>query len=104
MNRLFGLLVLTGILGLGTATLVSAAEPPPEASQPAASMPAPQLLKGELVRIDGEFHAVKGAADQEVRLRVTKETVLDATIKTGDKIDADMLPDARIILMFRALQ
>ena len=103
-NQLLGTLVLTGTLGLGAATLASAADPTPDASKPATSMPAAQLVKGELVKIEGEFYVVKDPAGKEIRLRVSKETLLDASVKTGDKVDAQVLPDGRALMIFRALQ
>ena len=56
----------------------------------AADMAAPstQTVKGDLLKIDGEFYVVKDAAGKEVRLHVDKTSQLDGTFKAGDKIEA----------------
>ncbi|MBI4400892.1 MAG: hypothetical protein HY581_04605 [Nitrospirae bacterium] len=104
MNQFLGLLVLTGILGFGTATPASAVDPMPAPSKDPQGAPAAQPIKGELLRIEGEFYVVKDVAGKEVRLRVSKDTLLDARLKAGDKIDAQVSPDGRVISMFKALQ
>lgn len=104
MNQFLGVLVLIGILGLGTATLASAADPMPAQSKDPLAAPAAQPMKGELLRIEGEFYVVKDVAGKEVRLQVSKDTVLDARLKAGDKIDAQVLPDGRTLMILKALE
>jgi hypothetical protein len=58
----------------------------------AADMAAPststQTVKGDLLKIDGEFYVVKDMSGKEVRLHVDKTSQLDGTFKAGDKIEA----------------
>lgn len=103
-NQLFGVLVLTGILGLGTAMLAYAVDQRPDTSKPATSMPAAQLVKGELLKIEGDFYVVKDPAGKEIRLQVSKDTLIDARLKAGDKIDAQLSPDGRVIMILKALE
>ena len=49
--------------------------------------PSTQTINGDLLKIEGEFYVVKDMAGKEVRLHVDKTTVLDGTIKVGDKIE-----------------
>ena len=68
------------ILGVGMVTL----------SYAAGDMAAPdsQTVKGDLLKIDGEFYVVKDMAGKEIRLHVDKTSQLDGTFKAGDKIEA----------------
>lgn len=50
--------------------------------------PSTQTINGDLLKIEGEFYVVKDMAGKEVRLHVDKTTVLDGTIKVGDKVEA----------------
>ena len=46
------------------------------------------MIKGVLLRVEGENYFVKGKDGKEVRLHVDKTTQLDGTFKAGDKIEA----------------
>jgi hypothetical protein len=50
--------------------------------------PNTQTIKGDLLKIDGEYYVVKDTAGKEVRLHVDKTSQLDGTFKAGDKIEA----------------
>ena len=50
--------------------------------------PAPKTVKGDLLKIDGEFYVVKDMAGKEIRLHVDKTTTMDGAIKSGDKVEA----------------
>ena len=80
MKRLFGWLAFAAILSVGMAPLTSAAE----------EMAAPDsmIVKGDLLRIDGEFYVVKDTSGKEVRLHVDGTSKLEGTFKAGDKIEA----------------
>jgi hypothetical protein len=81
MKKLIGLLVFAVFLSFGMATL----------SYAAGDMAAPgsQTVKGDLLKIDGEFYVVKDTAGKEVRLHVDATTKLEgALLKVGDKIEA----------------
>ncbi|MGA6826058.1 hypothetical protein ACO9S2_00455 [Nitrospira sp. NS4] len=47
-----------------------------------------QTIKGDLLKIDGEFYVVKDMSGKEIRLHVDKTTTLDGAIKVGDKVEA----------------
>jgi len=80
MKRLIGLLAFAAILSVGMAPLTYAAEPMAE--------PGSQAVKGDLLRIDGEFYVVKDTSGKEVRLHVDETSKLEGTFKAGDKIEA----------------
>jgi len=68
------------ILGIGLVSLSIAAGDMAE--------PSTQTVKGDLLKIDGEFYVVKDTAGKEVRLHVDKTSQLEGTFKAGDKIEA----------------
>lgn len=80
MKKLIGLFVIAMTLSVGMATL----------SYAAADMAAPgsQTVKGDPLKVEGEFYVVKDMAGKEVRLHVDKTTKLDGAFKAGDKIEA----------------
>jgi hypothetical protein len=80
MKKLIGPFILAVIIGVGMASYSFAAD----------DMAAPntQTVKGDLLKIDGEFYVVKDTAGKEVRLHVDKTSQLDGTFKAGDKIEA----------------
>jgi len=47
-----------------------------------------RIVKGDLLKIEGEFYTVHDTAGHEVPLHVDKTTKLDGTFKTGDKVEA----------------
>ena len=80
MKKLIDLFMLAVIIGVGMASY----------SYAAGDMAAPstQTVKGDLLKIDGEFYVVKDMAGKEIRLHVDKTTALDGAIKVGDKVEA----------------
>ena len=80
MKSFIGLLAFAVILSVGLTPLTYAAE------QMAA--PGSEAIKGDLLRIDGEFYVVKDTSGKEVRLHVDGTTKLEGTFKAGDKIEA----------------
>jgi hypothetical protein len=86
MKRLIGLLAFAAILSVGMAPLTYAAEPLATPGEMAA--PGSQAIKGDLLRIDGEFYVVKDTSGKEVRLHVDGTSKLEGTFKAGDKIEA----------------
>lgn len=54
------------------------------------SVPGPQSIKGDLLKIEGEFYTVHDTAGHEVRVHVDKTTKLDGDFKTGDKVEAQV--------------
>ena len=86
MKRLIGLLAFAAILSVGMAPLTYAAEQMATPGEMAA--PGSQAVKGDLLRIDGEFYVVKDTSGKEVRLHVDETSKLEGTFKAGDKIEA----------------
>ena len=80
MKKLIGPFMFAMIFGVGMASLSFAAGDMAE--------PSTQTVKGDLLKIDGEFYVVKDMAGKEVRLHVDKTSQLDGTFKAGDKIEA----------------
>ena len=50
---------------------------------------AASVVKGELLKIQGEFYTVKETSGNEIRLHVNKETKMDVPVNVGDKIEAE---------------
>jgi hypothetical protein len=80
MKKLIGPFMFAMVLRVGMASLSFAAGDMAE--------PSTQTVKGDLLKIDGEFFVVKDTAGKEVRLHVDKTSQLDGTFKAGDKIEA----------------
>jgi hypothetical protein len=80
MKKLIGLLAFAAILSVGMAPLTYAAEPTAE--------PGSLAVRGDLLKIDGEFYVVKDTSGREVRLHVDTTSRLEGTFKAGDKIEA----------------
>jgi exosome complex RNA-binding protein Csl4 len=53
-----------------------------------AQIPGPQTVKGDVLKMDGEFYVVKDMAGKEIRLHVDKTTELEGSFKAGDQIEA----------------
>jgi hypothetical protein len=92
MKKLIGLLGFAVILSFGMATLSFAGGDKAKTGEKAAAekMAAPdsQTVKGDVLKIEGEFYTVKDMAGKEVRLHVDKTSKLEGTFKAGDKIEA----------------
>jgi hypothetical protein len=80
MKKLMLPFMFAMVLGIGMASFSYAAGDMAE--------PSSQTVKGDLLKIDGEFYVVKDTAGKEVRLHVDKTSQLDGTFKAGDKIEA----------------
>ena len=81
MKKLLGLLGFAAILGFGMTS-------PTYAAEPMAAPGGSQIVKGDLLKIDGEFYVVKDPSGKEVRLHVDKTSKLEGDFKAGDKIEA----------------
>ena len=53
-----------------------------------AQISGPQTVKGDVLKMDGEFYIVKDMAGKEIRLHVDKTTELEGSFKAGDQIEA----------------
>ncbi len=80
MQSCIGLIAFAVILSLGVAI------PTYAAGETAA--PRSQTVRGELMKIEGEFYTVHDTARQEIRLHhVDKTTKLEGAFKAGDKVE-----------------
>ncbi len=82
MKTLSGLFVCAMALSGGVASLSYAADD--------MAAPGTQTVKGDVLKIDGEFYVVKDMTGKEVRLHVDKTTKLEGTFKAGDKVEAQV--------------
>jgi len=57
--------------------------------------PTLKTIEGDLLKIDGEFYVVKDMTGKEIRLHADKNTVLDSTIKAGDKVQVQATESSR---------
>ena len=79
MKKLIVPFMFAMVLGFGMASLSFAAD---------MAAPSTQTVKGDLLKVEGEFYVVKDMAGKEVRLHVDKTTMVDGAIKVGDKVEA----------------
>ena len=49
-----------------------------------------QTLKGDVLKIEGEYYVLKDPTGMEVRLHVDHTSQLDSDLKAGDKIEAQV--------------
>lgn len=62
----------------------------------------PHPVKGDLLKIEGEFYTVHDTAGHEVRLHVDKTTKLEGTFKAGDKVAAQVTNESHVLSMRHA--
>jgi hypothetical protein len=62
-------------------------------SKPGAGSHVAQFIRGELVKIEGQFYVVKESSGKEVRLMVDDHTKLIGTLQPGAKIEAQVMED-----------
>jgi hypothetical protein len=94
MKKLIGLFVFAMILSGGIASLSFAADD--------MAAPGPQAVKGDLLKIEGEFYTVHDTAGHEVRLHIDKTTKLDGSFKTGDTVEAQVTDKSHALSMNHA--
>ncbi|HEY6085208.1 MAG TPA: hypothetical protein VIU63_07410 [Nitrospira sp.] len=92
MKRFIGIIGFAAILAVGMAQLTFAASdtttPGGKAAPGEMGAPGAQTIKGDVLKIEGEYYVVKDTAGKEVRLHVDKTSKLDGNFKAGDKIEA----------------
>ncbi|HLZ34939.1 MAG TPA: hypothetical protein VKP13_13060 [Nitrospira sp.] len=94
MKKLIGLFTFAMALSFGLVSLSYAA------GDKAAS--GPQSIKGDLLKIEGEFYTVHDTAGHEVKLHVDKTTKLDGSFKAGDKVEAQVTDNNHVLSMNHA--
>jgi hypothetical protein len=85
-------LALGLMLGVGVAVLAYADDTRPS-SPPMPFSQTSQVVKGDVLMIEGDFYVVKDITGRETRLHVSADTKMDAKVKVGDKIEAHVTPD-----------
>ncbi|MEK6639882.1 MAG: hypothetical protein AABZ17_04335 [Nitrospirota bacterium] len=80
MKKLIGLFIFAVIISVGMASYSYAAND--------MAAPSSQTVKGDLLKIDGEFYVLKEMSGKEIRLHVDKTSTLDGSINVGEKVEA----------------
>ncbi|MEK6761964.1 MAG: hypothetical protein AABY96_04535 [Nitrospirota bacterium] len=80
MKKLIGLFIFAVIISVGMASYSYAAND--------MAAPSSQTVKGDLLKIDGEFYVLKKMSGKEIRLHVDKTSTLDGSINVGEKVEA----------------
>jgi len=95
MKKSIGLFMCAMVLSVGTASFSDAAGD--------MTTPGPQSIKGDLLKIEGEFYTLHDTAGHDVRLHVDKTTKLDGgPFKTGDKVEAQVTDKNHALSMSHA--
>jgi hypothetical protein len=88
--RLMGMVLsLSGLVVMGMASSAMC-QASGESATPA------QVVKGDVLDMDGEFYVVKDISGHEVRLHVSKDTKMEDRIKVGDKIEAQVTSEGHV--------
>jgi hypothetical protein len=90
MKKLIGFMTLGVFLILGAWAYADTAKPGSSAGAAGAAqeMGAAKMVKGEVLRIEGENYFVKDEAGKEVKLHVNAQTKKEGDIKVGAKVEA----------------
>ena len=82
MMRILSSVLFIAMFGFTMATQTYAAPDQPVSGA--------QSIKGDVLKIEGEFYTVQDMAGHDVRVHVDKTTKLDGVIKTGDKVEVQV--------------
>jgi len=82
MNKLIGQFMLALVLMVGITALTHAADE--------VAAPGSQSVKGDLLKIEGEFYTLHDTAGHDVRVHVDQTTKRDGDFKTGDKVEVQV--------------
>lgn len=82
MKSLIGLIMFAAMLGLGMAPETYAVDEPVTSG--------PQSIKGDLLKIEGEYYTVQNTSGHDMRVHVDKTTKLDGVMKTGDNVEVQV--------------
>ena len=83
MKKLAGFLALVAVFTFGLLTYADLAN-----AAGAMEAVSAKLVKGEVLKIEGENYTVKDDTGKEVKLHVNADTKKEGDIKVGDKIEA----------------
>jgi hypothetical protein len=88
--RLMGMVLsLSGLMVIGMAGSAMC-QATGESATPA------QIVKGDVLDMEGEFYMVKDISGHEMRLHVNKDTKMEDRIKVGDKIEAQVTSEGHV--------
>jgi hypothetical protein len=59
-------------------------------------------VRGEILKIQGEFYTLKDSRGNEVRLHVNKDTKMDSSFQVGDKIEAEQTSSGHAVAIRKA--
>ena len=82
MKNILRLFVLAAVMSFGWLNWIHASEDIVAAGS--------QTLKGDVLKIEGEYYVLKDPTGMEVRLHVDQTSQLDSDLKAGDKIEAQV--------------
>ncbi|WP_447978989.1 hypothetical protein [Candidatus Nitrospira bockiana] len=80
---------LVALLGWWLSVLPAGAQAPMVGQNSTAA----QVVRGDVLNIEGETYIIKDMSGHEVQLRVTSQTKQEDRIKVGDKIEAQVGSD-----------
>lgn len=89
MQRILQGAALMGVIGLAIASFSLATDRPE--TRPGTS----PAIQGELIKMEGELFTVKDPTGRKQQLRINRDTKLVGVFKTGDYVQAWVLPDGR---------
>ena len=93
LRKQLGWLALAAILGIGA---LSSAVEAQKTGRPSGEAENPEIVVGQLVKIEGEFYVIRTADGDEFRLRVTERTKMDGTFRPGDRIEVEVTRQGRV--------
>jgi hypothetical protein len=85
MKKSLAFIAIAGFLSIVPAGY---AADPPGSTTPGVTLPRPQSIEGEILRVEGNYYVVKDISGKEVRLYIDKNTKIDGNLTAGDKIIA----------------
>jgi len=85
MKRIVGLMTIALMFGFGVLAFASQGSDPSDQTQWMGGLP--HVIKGKVLKIEGETYTVRDRTGREVRVHVDQYTQMDATTKVGDMIE-----------------
>jgi hypothetical protein len=87
MKKSLAFIAIAGFIS--TAAVGYAADPiVPGPTGPSVTLPRPQSIEGEILRVEGNYYVVKDISGKEVRIYIDKKTKIDGNLTAGDRIIA----------------
>ena len=90
------------VAGMAISAYAVTSEPNPPAGAPATSAPPPErdrpgpnIVNGEILKIDSDNYIIRDTMGKEMRLEVDPGTKIYGSPKVGDQVEAEMSSDRR---------